>query len=93
MIHDAEPSRILIGNVQQLAIFGYGELLRIGAAVDLAKHLVLRDVEYADAVRAPVRQRQGALINPGRGKRLTAQRHEDQLPIHAWMDAPAALAQ
>ena len=65
----------------------------IGAAVDLANHLALRDVEYADAVGASVRRRQFALIYAWRSKRRTAQRDEDQLAIGARMNAPAALSQ
>ena len=62
-VDDADGRIVFVGDVQLGSILADVEVLRIGAALDDANDLLLRDVEYADAVGALIGRRKRAFVD------------------------------
>ena len=81
-----ELAGVFVRDIQQLAVFRYCELLRVGSAGDFAKHLLLRDVKNAHAVGRFVGRRESALVGSGRRQPNLIAPSRTQMPaaVKSW---------
>src|SRR5215469_6207939 len=91
-VEKTDAAAILVRNVDRLVVRRNGKVLRIGTALQRPDNFVLCDVELGNRVRAFVRRRQRAFVNPRSADRAAAQRDIKLLAVVAGMDASRALS-